>query len=49
MPNLIEDIFENAGVKTDKYFKYDKLDIACKYFWDDGKYLMHIQIVKSLS
>ena len=21
MPNLIEDIFENAGVKTDKYFK----------------------------
>ena len=37
MPNLIEDIFENAGVKTDKYFKYDKLDIACKYFWDDGQ------------
>ena len=36
MPNLIEDIFENAGVNTDKYFKYDKLDIACKYFWDDG-------------
>ena len=37
MPNLIEDIFENAGVKTEKYFKYDKLDIACKYFWDDGQ------------
>ena len=37
MPNLIEDIFENAGVNTDKYFKYDKLDIACKYFWDDGQ------------
>ena len=36
MPNLMEDIFENAGVNTDKYFKYDKLDIACKYFWDDG-------------
>ena len=37
MPNLIEDIFENVGVNTDKYFKYDKLDIACKYFWDDGQ------------
>ena len=36
MPNLIEDIFEDAGVNIDKYFKYDKLDIACKYFWDDG-------------
>jgi len=37
MPNLIEDIFENAGVNIDKYFKYDKLEIACKYFWDDGQ------------
>ena len=36
MPNLIEDIFEDASVDIDKYFKYDKLDIACKYFWDDG-------------
>ena len=36
MPNLIEDIFEDAGVNIDKYFKYDKLDIACKYFWDDS-------------
>ena len=36
MPNLIEDVFEDAGVNTDKYFNYVKLDIACKYFWDDG-------------
>ena len=36
MPNLVEDIFEDAGVDIKKYFKYDKLDIACKYFWDDG-------------
>jgi len=36
MPNLIEDIFEDARVDIKKYFKYDKLDIACKYFWDDG-------------
>ena len=36
MPNLIEDIFQDAGVNIDKYFKYDKLNIVCKYFWDDG-------------
>ena len=36
MPNLIEDIFEDAKVDIDKYFKYSKLDLACKYFWDDG-------------
>ncbi len=36
MPDLIEDIFKDAGVNIDDYFKYDKLDIACKYFWDDG-------------
>ena len=36
MPNLVEDIFEDARVDIKKYFKYDKLDIACKYFWDDG-------------
>jgi len=36
MPDLIEDIFKDAGVDIDDYFKYDKLDLACKYFWDDG-------------
>ena len=36
MPTLIEDIFKDARVNIDDYFKYDKLDIACKYFWDDG-------------
>ena len=36
MPDLIEDIFKDAGVNIDDYFKYEKLDIACKYFWDDG-------------
>jgi len=36
MPNLIEDIYREAGVNINKYFKYQKLDIACKYFWDDG-------------
>ena len=36
MPNLVEDIFEDARVDIKKYFKYNKLDIACKYFWDDG-------------
>ena len=36
MPELVEDLFKNAGVNIDKYFKYEKLDIACKYFWCDG-------------
>jgi len=36
MPELVEELFENAGVNIDKYFKYEKLDIACKYFWCDG-------------
>ena len=36
MPELVEELFKNAGVNIDKYFKYEKLDIACKYFWCDG-------------
>ena len=36
MPNLVEDIYKVAGVNIDDYFKYEKLEIACKYFWDDG-------------
>ncbi len=36
MPDLVEDLFKIAGVSIDKYFKYEKLDIACKYFWSDG-------------
>ena len=36
MPDLIEDLYRIAGVNIDDYFKYEKLEIACKYFWDDG-------------
>ena len=36
MPNLIEDLYKVAGVDINNYFKYQKLEIACKYFWDDG-------------
>tara|TARA_B100000989_G_scaffold59179_1_gene40347 strand:+ start:729 stop:2192 length:1464 start_codon:yes stop_codon:yes gene_type:complete len=36
MPNLLEDLYVEAGVKINDYFKYEKLEIACKYFWDDG-------------
>ena len=35
MPDLIEDIYKVAGVDIDDYFKYERLEIACKYFWDD--------------
>ena len=36
MPDLVEDLYKVAGVDIDDYFKYEKLEIACKYFWDDG-------------
>ena len=36
MPDLVEDLYKVAGVNIDDYFKYQKLEIACKYFWDDG-------------
>ena len=36
MPDLIEDLYKVAGVDINDYFKYQKLEIACKYFWDDG-------------
>tara|TARA_B100001057_G_scaffold406159_1_gene419417 strand:+ start:8849 stop:10312 length:1464 start_codon:yes stop_codon:yes gene_type:complete len=36
MPNLLEDIFNDANLEINEYIKYRKLDIACKYFWDDG-------------
>ena len=36
MPNLLKNLFVDAGVKMDDYIRYEKLDVACKYFWEDG-------------
>ncbi len=53
MPQYVDELFSLAGMKPEAYFKYDKLPIICKYFWDDGvqisayantqKYLAEIQ------
>lgn len=35
-PQLIEDLFSDAKVSMDSYFKYEKLQVACNYFYEDG-------------
>jgi phytoene desaturase len=36
MPMYVEDLFKDAGVDISPYFSYEKMDIVCQYFWDDG-------------
>ena len=36
LPELTEDLFELAGKKREDYFSYSKLDVICKYFYEDG-------------
>ena len=36
-PQNIEELFELAGEPIDNYFSYQKIDIACKYFYENGK------------
>lgn len=36
-PQNIEAIFTAAGEPINKYFSYQPVDIACKYFYEDGK------------
>ncbi len=35
-PQLIEELFEFAGEPIREYFDYEKVPIACKYFYQDG-------------
>ena len=35
-PENIEELFKLAGENIQDYFKYEPLDIACKYFYEDG-------------
>src|ERR1700744_2558862 len=39
MPQYVDEIFELAGKKPSEYFNYQKLDIICKYFYEDGSRL----------
>ncbi|PQJ82125.1 1-hydroxycarotenoid 3,4-desaturase CrtD [Polaribacter glomeratus] len=36
MPNLVTELFEISGKNPSDYFKYEKLDILCNYFYEDG-------------
>ncbi len=36
-PQNIEELFELAGEPVEEYFSYKKMDIACKYFYENGK------------
>jgi phytoene desaturase len=39
MPQYIDELFRLAGKKPSAYFQYQKLDIICKYFYEDGTQL----------
>lgn len=36
MPHFVTELFEAAGKDPEDYFKFRKIDLACKYFWEDG-------------
>ena len=36
MPQDIDELFKLAGKDPSQYFRYQKLDVLCNYFYDDG-------------
>lgn len=36
MPQYVDELFTLAGRKPADYFQYQKLDIVCRYFYEDG-------------
>lgn len=36
MPEYVEELFKIAREPIEEYFDYEKLDIVCRYFWEDG-------------
>jgi phytoene desaturase len=39
VPHWVDEIFEQAGKDPEKYFRYRRLPVVCKYFWQNGKSL----------
>ena len=39
MPKYVEELFEEANVPIKDYFNYEKMDVVCQYFWEDGTQL----------
>jgi phytoene desaturase len=36
LPSLVEELFQEAGEDVKAHFRYQKLDVVCKYFYPDG-------------
>jgi phytoene desaturase len=36
MPQYVDELFELAGKKPSDYFNYHRLDVVCRYFYEDG-------------
>jgi phytoene desaturase len=39
MPQYVDELFTLAGKDPKEYFQYDKLDLVCRYFYEDGTQL----------
>ncbi|PZV86151.1 phytoene desaturase [Algoriphagus aquaeductus] len=37
LPDQVEELFLLAGKDPKEHFEYQKLEVACHYFWEDGK------------
>ncbi len=36
LPHLIDELFSLGGENPGDHFKYSRLELSCKYFWEDG-------------
>ncbi|MEB2783173.1 1-hydroxycarotenoid 3,4-desaturase CrtD [Algoriphagus persicinus] len=36
LPEQVDELFRLAGKKPKDHFEYEKLDVTCQYFWEDG-------------
>lgn len=36
MPHYVDELFQLAGKNPSDYFEYQRSEIACNYFWEDG-------------
>lgn len=39
LPQLVDELFLLFNEKASEHFNYQKLEVSCKYFWDDGTLL----------
>lgn len=39
LPELVDELFHLAGKSPAAYFPYERLDLICRYFWEDGTQL----------